>query len=212
MEIGCGDGALWTENISRIPSGISITLSDISQGMLRDARRAVGMDDHRFSFAAFDCGRIPYENESFDLVIANHVLFYCDDIPGVCSEVRRVLKPGGRFLCSAYGSAHMQEVSRLVQDFDDRIVLSAKKLYEKFGRENGSSILEPFFREITWKSYEDSLLVPDAEPLISYILSCHGNQNQYILDRYKEFRSFVAKKTTGGFLITKDAGVFLCEK
>ena len=60
--------------------------------------------------------------------------------------------------------------------------------------------------------YEDSLLVPDAEPLISYVLSCHGNQNQYILDRYKEFCSYTARKTKGGFFITKDAGVFLCEK
>ena len=39
----------------------------------------------------------------------------------------------------------MQEVSQLVQDFDERIVLSADRLYERFGRENGQSILEPFF-------------------------------------------------------------------
>ena len=57
--------------------------------------------------------------------------------------------------------------------FDDRIVLSADKLYERFGRENGADILAPYFSRIFWESYKDSLLVPDAEPLISYILSCH---------------------------------------
>ena len=145
-------------------------------------------------------------------MIANHVLFYCDDIPSVLKEVRRVLAPSGRFLCSAYGKAHMQEVSQLVQDFDERIVLSADRLYERFGRENGQSILAPFFPKAQWLSYEDCLLVQDAEPLISYVLSCHGNQNQYILDRYKEFRAYTARKTAKGFRITKDAGVFLCEK
>ena len=55
--------------------------------------------------------------------------------------------------------------------------------------------LSPYFSHISWKNYEDSLLVPDAEPLISYILSCHGNQNQYLLDRYKDFRAFVSRKT-----------------
>lgn len=69
-----------------------------------------------------------------------------------------------------------------------------------------------FFPKAQWLSYEDCLLVQDAEPLISYVLSCHGNQNQYILDRYKEFRAYTARKTAKGFRITKDAGVFLCEK
>ncbi len=212
LELGCGDGTLWTENLSLIPEDISITLSDISSGMLRDARRAIGSSDTRFAFRAFDCKKIPYKDESFDLVLANHVLFYCDDIPAVLKEVCRVLSPGGHFLCSAYGKAHMQEVSQLVEDFDDRIVLSADKLYERFGRENGRKILDPFFPDAKWHSYEDFLLVQDAEPLISYVLSCHGNQNQYILDHYKEFRAFTTKKTAKGFRITKDAGVFLCEK
>ena len=212
LEIGCGDGTLWKENLSKLPANIHITLSDISEGMLRDARRSVGAADPRFSFVSFDCHKIPFPDQSFDLVLANHVLFYCADISAVCQEICRVLKPDGRLIAGTYGKKHMQEVSRLVQDFDDRIVLSADRLFEKFGRENGSLILSPFFPSIRWETYQDSLLVPDSEPLISYILSCHGNQNQYILDRYKEFRSFVAKKTAGGFAITKDAGIFICEK
>ncbi|MCD8248841.1 MAG: MerR family transcriptional regulator [Lachnospiraceae bacterium] len=211
LELGCGDGTLWTANLSLMPEQISVTLSDLSEGMLRDARRSLGAEDERFSFAVFDCAEIPYEDESFDLVIANHVLFYCGDIPRVCREVRRVLRPGGRFVCSAYGSGHMKEVSRLVQDFDERIVLSAEKLYEKFGRENGEAILCTCFEDVRWHAYEDFLSVHTPEPLISYILSCHGNQNQYILDRYNDFRSFVKKRTDRGFHITKDAGIFICQ-
>lgn len=210
LEIGCGDGTLWKDSLTTIPREIKILLSDISEGMLRDARRAVGPDDKRFSFQVFDCSRIPCADNSMDLIIANHVLFYCEDIPQVCREVQRVLKPGGRFLCSAYSRHHMQEVSQLVAGFDDRIVLSADKLYNKFGRENGTDTLKPYFSEIEWRLYEDSLVIPEPEPLISYILSCHGNQNQYILDHYKEFRSYVKKKTAGGFHITKEAGVFIC--
>lgn len=210
LEIGCGDGTLWKDSLTIIPREIKILLSDISEGMLRDARRAVGPDDKRFSFQVFDCSRIPCADNSMDLIIANHVLFYCENIPQVCREVQRVLKPGGRFLCSAYSRHHMQEVSQLVAGFDDRIVLSADKLYNKFGRENGTDTLKPYFSEIEWRLYEDSLVIPEPEPLISYILSCHGNQNQYILDHYKEFRSYVKKKTAGGFHITKEAGVFIC--
>ena len=212
LEAGCGDGTLWTDNRERLPQGVEIVLSDISEGMLRDARRAVGSSDGRFSYRVFDCHQIPYEEARFDLVIANHVLFYCEDIRQVCREVSRVLKPGGRFLCSTYGKNHMKEVSQLVQGFDDRIVLSADKLYGRFGMENGAGILEEYFSECSWKKYEDCLVVPKPEPLISYVLSCHGNQGQFLTERYKEFRTYVKKRTDKGFKITKEAGVFICEK
>ena len=75
LELGCGNGALWTENREKLPDNIRIVLSDISDGMIRDVRRNIGMEDSRFSFLTFDCQNIPFPNQSFDLVIANHVLF-----------------------------------------------------------------------------------------------------------------------------------------
>ena len=212
LELGCGDGTLWTENKEKLPDHVAVTLSDISEGMLRDARRAIGTEDGRFSFRSFDCHRIPYGEEQFDLVIANHVLFYCQDVQVVCREVKRVLKPSGRFVCSTYGQEHMKEVSRLVQEFDEKIVLSADKLYEKFGKQNGDELLEESFAKVEWQQYQDCLVVTEPEPLISYVLSCHGNQGQYIGEKYNDFRAFVKKKTAEGFRITKDAGVFICAK
>ena len=132
LELGCGDGTLWNVDRDKIPEQTEIVVSDISDGMLRDARRRSVQTTAGFRFRVFDAGRIPYDEDSFDLVIANHVLFYCEDIPKVCKEAKRVLKPGGRFVCSTYGNDHMREVSELVQKFDDRIVLAAKNLYERF--------------------------------------------------------------------------------
>lgn len=212
LEIGCGDGTLWKHNMNMIPDDVEIVLSDISEGMLRDARRTLDVERKGFDYKVFDCHEIPYENESFDLVVANHVLFYCENIGQVCGEIQRVLKKNGRLVCATYGSSHMKEISDLVQGFDERIVLSAEKLYEKFGRENGRQILESHFTNVVWKQYEDYLVVPEPEPLIAYVLSCHGNQAQYIMDRYNDFRAYVKKKIRKGFLITKDAGIFVCEK
>lgn len=212
LELGCGSGSLWLENLGKIPGHVNITLSDLSDGMIRDLRRNLENDAGIFSFESFDCHEIPYKDESFDLVIANHVLFYCDDIEKVAKEVYRVLTPGGVFVCSTYGKEHMKEVNKLVYDFDQRIVLAAENLYDRFGRENGTRILSKVFEDVSWQQYEDSLEVTEPEPLISYILSCHGNQNQYIVNRYKEFRTFVKKNTRYGFSITKDAGIFLCVK
>ncbi len=212
LEIGCGDASLWLENLDRLPSGIRIVLSDISDGMIREVRREEGLSPEIFDFKTFDCSEIPYEEDAFDLVIANHMLFYCPDISAVLTQVCRVLRPGGRFICSTYGALHMKEISDLVRQFDERIVLSAEQLYKNFGKETGYDQLIPFFEEVSWQLYEDSLEVDSKEPLIEYILSCHGNQNQYILDRYAKFQLFVDQMMKDKlFHITKEAGVFLCK-
>lgn len=211
LELGCGDGTLWKENFSKIPNHATIILSDISEGMMRDARRNIG-DDARFSYKVIDCKKIPYKSNAFDIIFANHLLFYCDNIDQVCKEIHRILKNDGIFLCTTYGTNHMKEITQLAQNFDSHIVLAGENLYERFGLENGESILSSHFSQIELKRYEDGIELQEAEPLIEYILSCHGNQNQYLLERYKEFRAFVEKKVQKGFHITKDAGLFLCKK
>ena len=62
------------------------------------------------------------------------------------------------------------------------------------GLKTAQNSLHRNFSEISTQLYDDALYVTDAAPLIEYILSCHGNQNQYLLERYQDFRRFVAKK------------------
>lgn len=207
LEIGCGNGALWLENMNHIPPDVHIMLSDISDGMLRDARNSI--NDERFSFSCINAEMIPFEDETFDVVYANHMLFYCENIDLVVKECRRVLKKGGKLICSTYSKRHMKEITELVQEFDKDIVLSSDVLYEKFGLNNGNEILNRYFDSVECIRYEDSIEISDSEPLINYIVSCHGNQNRILIDHYREFRDFVADKVKNGFHITKDAGIFI---
>ena len=210
LELGCGEGSLWLENFEILPENIHITLTDISEGMIRDVRRKFAHDS-RFEYDTYDCHSIPAQADSYDIIVANHLLFYCEDIDAVCKEIHRVLKPNGVLLCSTYGSAHMKEITELVQKFDKRIVLAAENLYDRFGLDNGNEILNKCFSNITLLRYEDGIVINQAEPLVEYILSCHGNQNQYLLDRYQDFRQFVEKQVRNEYHITKDAGLFVCK-
>jgi len=211
LELGCGSGSLWLENMYLIPPNVEILLSDQSEGMLRDIKNSIG-NDRRFKYRVIDFNDIPLKDETVDVVIANHVLFYADDIHRVLEEIKRVLKPGGKLICTTYGSKHMKEISTLVEEFDDRIVLAAEHLYEIFGKDNGAEILGEHFPKVKWKEYEDKLVVTESDALADYIISCHGNQNSYIVDRYKEFKQFIDGRMKNGFEITKEAGMFIAKK
>ncbi|MFR5708251.1 MerR family transcriptional regulator [Faecalitalea cylindroides] len=209
LEVGCGNGKLWKNNKINLRNR-EIFLSDSSQGMVDEVRKTLGND---FNCMVFDCEKIPFKDNYFDAVIANHVLFYVYDINKALEEIRRVLNPLGVFYCSTYGSNHMKEINDIVQEFDSRIILSQTKLYDVFGLENGLDILRPYFKSIKMKRYEDCLVVDKSKPIIDYIMSCHGNQNEIIGPNLSEFRLFVDSiiRKKGYIKITKDAGLFICE-
>ena len=208
LEIGSGNAALWKENLNLLPNNIEITLSDISLGMLKNAKDNL-KNDKRFSYKIIDGNNINLKDEKYDLIIANHVLFYLKDIDKSLKDIKALLKPNGTFICSTYSKMHMKEINDLVKEFDSRIELSKDKLYEIFGKENGQDILEKRFNDVKWIGYEDGLLVNDENILIQYILSCHGNQNKYIVDKFKEFKTLVTNKCKNTFYIHKDAGIFI---
>ena len=211
LELGAGNGALWSQNLTKIPAGVTVVLSDISEGILADAKKTIGKQP-QFQYAVFDAQKIPFADNTFDLVIANHMLFYCDDLAKTLQEVQRVLKPGATFTCSTYSQKHMHEITDLVQNYNANIVLSSTNLYERFGLDNGRQILQPYFKDISCHKYQDAIELSDSMPIISYILSCHGNQNSILLDHYQDFKQYVEKQVKDGFHITKDAGFFSCKK
>ena len=206
LEIGCGSGELWKNNTLNLRNR-EFFLSDSSEGMVSEVRKKYGS---AFNCIVADCEKIPFKDAYFDCVIANHVLFYLQNLHQGIAEICRVLKPDGVLYCSTYGSNHMKEITALVQAFDSKITLSQTNLYEVFGLENGKDILNPYFSSVEVSYYPDELIVDEAQPLVDYIMSCHGNQSEIIGPRLIEFKEFIQKQLP--LHITKEAGVFICKK
>ena len=106
----------------------------------------------------------------------------------------------------------MKELNNLVQEYDPRIKLSNLNLYEQFGLENGHEILSDYFNHVEMKVYQDELIVNEVNPLVNYVLSCHGNQNEIIGKNVEQFKTFIENKMkiTGSIKITKEACLFIC--
>lgn len=210
LELGCGNGKLWQENNINLRNR-EIFLSDISEGMVEEVRNKLGSD---FNCIVVDAEKIPFKDAYFDSIITNHVLFYLNDLNQGLKEIRRVLKSNGVLYCSTYGSKHMKEITDIVQSFDSRINLSNHSLYDVFGLENGESILKEYFTSVQRMDYQDSLEITESKPLIDYIMSCHGNQNEILGPRLSEFKEYIEEllQNDGKIVVTKQAGLFVCEK
>jgi len=209
LELGCGNGKLWQENNIDLRNR-EIFLSDISEGMVEEVRNKLGSD---FNCIVVDAEKIPFKDAYFDSIIANHVLFYLNDLNQGLKEIRRVLKSNGVLYCSTYGSKHMKEITDIVQSFDSRINLSNHSLYDVFGLENGESILKEYFTSVQRMDYQDSLEITESKPLIDYIMSCHGNQNEILGPKLNEFKEYIEELlvNNGKIIVTKQAGLFICE-
>ena len=212
LEIGCGTGDLWYENQERINKNMKLFLSDSSFGMLNDAEEKIGQLVNA-DYNVADCCKLPYEDNSMDVVIANHVLFYANNLEQALMEVSRVLKKNGSFYCATYGSEHMKMIETLVKNFDSRINLSTIRLYEIFGLENGENILKKYFKKVQCKSYNDALYITEVEPLYRYIMSCHGNQEEFIVEKKEKFIMYLEKclEKKKSICVKKQAGVFICK-
>ena len=93
LEVGCGNGELWRHaGRDRACHGdwrpdMEIHVTDISSGMVEDAARLLeGLDLGKLVFETEDCQSLTYEDDYFDGVIANHVLFYVKNISQALRE------------------------------------------------------------------------------------------------------------------------------
>jgi ubiquinone/menaquinone biosynthesis C-methylase UbiE len=97
LEIGSGTG-YFTLNLMRAGLIGEATCSDISPGMLETLQanaRRLGLEvDTR----AADAERLPFADESFDLVLGHAVLHHIPDLARAFREFERVLAPGGMVL------------------------------------------------------------------------------------------------------------------
>ncbi|MTK64741.1 MAG: class I SAM-dependent methyltransferase [Methanobacterium sp.] len=209
LELGCGNAILWRTNKDKIGSGQKIVLTDFSEGMLDDAKKVLGSIKDRFEYRVMDAQNINYPENSFDMIIANLMLYHVPNRKEAFSQITQVLRDDGSFYASTFGQNNMKELNELVQEFYPRLN-SLETLSNKFGLENGKSQLEDYFGQVTMDKYPDHLEITDAQPVIEYFLSFAGNKSVLNPDKVDAMKNRINEiiESEGCMTVTKETGLF----
>lgn len=217
LECGCGPGWLWRHNLTRIPESCIITLTDFSEGMVQEARKSLQDSEVSFAFRPANIEQLPFPDASFDLVVANHMLYHVPDINQAIREVSRVLKPNGRFIAATNGPRHMQELQAMGQLLfaDDRSLADTRLMQGKqllsFRLDNGAQFLSDTFSQVDLYPYPSHLFVTESEPLVEYIFSTITPEKISESVRSR-LAAYLAEQIgqQGGITLTKETGLFVC--
>lgn len=205
LELGCGTAAMWKDNLSLLDGGSRLTLTDFSSAMLETARKNTE-GSACVDYQIVDIQDIPYEDHSFDIVIANMMLYHVPDLDRGLSEVRRVLKPGGSFYCATYGEHGIMEfINETLRDSS-----ISGHIDKTFTLQNGGDSLRKFFPVVERRDREDSLVITDIADFVDYVLSLSGLTDMEHTSREQLMQAFEKRSVNGCLYIPKEYGMFIC--
>ncbi|HEX4747674.1 MAG TPA: class I SAM-dependent methyltransferase [Gaiellaceae bacterium] len=153
LEVGCGPGEL-AERIQR-ELGASVVPLDISPRMVELARER-GVDAR-----LGDVQELPFDDGSFDCVVAAWMLYHVPDVDCALGELARVLRPGGGLVAVTNYLDHLQELRALATGFP--------RPESAFSGDNGRELLARHFATIEERDVGGTIHFPDRDAVVSYL-------------------------------------------
>ena len=109
LEVGFGTGL----NLEHYPAKVDrLTIVDPEHLLLRKVQRRIDATPIPVDIHYLDACQLPFDAGRFDTVVSTWTLCTIPDIESALGEVKRVLKPGGRFLFVEHGRSDDPKVAR----------------------------------------------------------------------------------------------------
>ncbi len=170
LDIGAGTGSHYARLIKAQPD-ISYYAVDLSPNLLY----LHPCNADRLAFG--DALKLPFADDCFDVVMANHVLYHLPDIDSCLTEIKRVLKPDGRVLASTdslHTTPELQVLLRraviLLSDNGAQVQPLAMPC-DSFALENGTRILSRHFYAVVRHDLPRQLVFDEVDPALDYLES-----------------------------------------
>jgi SAM-dependent methyltransferase len=202
LEVGAGTGQLWRE--SPPSSSTKLTLTDFSPAMCDELRKIPGAEVKKAGAET-----LPFGDESFDTVVANHMLYHVDSPDAALKEFKRVLKPGGTVIVALNGMDHLDELLDLGEKVGRP---STIRNQARITAETADVFLEKYFEDLRSERFPGAFEVRSEQPVVDYL----GSLGDEGLDESQEE---IVRKTVrevierdGVFRVMKNMVLFIGRK
>jgi len=210
LDIGCGTGSFWAENLPHLPAESKLLLTDFSEGMVEKARKKISGTHVEFQVA--DIENLKYSDNSYDIVMAHHVIYHAGDKDKALSELKRVVKDDGVVSITTNSEKHMLNVYDIGRNLDNNF--PTDRIIDSFTEEIADKMLENKFKQVIKHVSEDLLKVTDLEIMIGYVKSGVEPRNIKLADDFYDRYSEIVKKDIkekGYFAIAKRSPLYICK-
>jgi malonyl-CoA O-methyltransferase len=117
LDVGSGTGFAIPGLMKRYKKARLVAI-DIAHAMTRQTRRHSGWR-RKVHCVTADAERLPFADNSFDLVLSNMTLQWCNDLPSTLTGLRRVMRPGACLLFTSFGPDTLKELRHSWAQVDD---------------------------------------------------------------------------------------------
>ena len=166
LEIGAGTG-FFLLNLLQAGAVGSGTVTDISPGMVDAATRTAARLGHAVDGRVADAEALPFEDDSFDVVLGHAVLHHLPDVPAALREAHRVLRPGGRLVVAGEPTRSGDVVARRLSRATWEVTTRALRLpgLRRFGRSDDELAEQSAAAHLEWKVDLHTFVPSDLERL-----------------------------------------------
>ncbi len=212
LDIGCGPGWFWTATADIVPEKLTLTLADLSPGMVREAvERCQPLPFASVQGRQADATALPFAESAFDVVVAMHMLYHLPDPAKVIAEMCRVLKPGGFLAVTTNGAGNMRKLYALTTVFGSPPIDPSATA---FGFKTAEQLMRSQFGNVTTARHPARLRVTEPEDvflaLTSYPPGDEASEAQLAALRQTIDDAF--RRGNGVLDTEKEVGLFLSRK
>ncbi|WP_105419710.1 class I SAM-dependent methyltransferase [Neorhizobium sp. T25_27] len=212
LDIGCGPAWFWASVINDIPENLDLTLADQSAGMVEEAvARSTQLAFGSVTGHQAEAAALPFDDDSFDVIIAMHMLYHLPDPAAGIAEMFRVLRPGGCLAVTTNGIGNMRGIYELTTVFGSEPFDPSAAV---FGYDKAEELMRARFGDVTFSQHPARMRITDPEDvflaLTSYPPGDGADEAQ--LDAFRQAIAAAFERGNGVLEVEKETGLFVSRK